>query len=115
MDYAIAMDRLIPGAKWIRYGSYRELKATWKDTRPIPSDNELKVAFAEWEAEQEAAKSIKSTIRNQASAVTGIPTTALKTDHDAKDALLAILLVQAGAIAPDGTIRPLADWVDIGD
>jgi hypothetical protein len=52
MDYAIAIDRLLPGAKWLQSGSYAELVATWGDVQPVPSDAALIAAYAEWEADQ---------------------------------------------------------------
>lgn len=52
MDYAIAIDRVSPGAKWRRAGSYAELVATWEDVQLIPPESELIAAFIEWESEQ---------------------------------------------------------------
>lgn len=52
MDYAIAVDRLLPGAKWLRAESYAELVTTWGDAQPVPSDAALIAAYADWQAEQ---------------------------------------------------------------
>jgi hypothetical protein len=53
MDYGIAIDRLRPGAKYLRYQTYADLVATWADATPLPSDAELIAAYAEWVTEQE--------------------------------------------------------------
>lgn len=52
IDYGIAIDRLRPGAKYLRYKTYADLVETWEDESPLPSDAELKAAYAAWEAEQ---------------------------------------------------------------
>jgi hypothetical protein len=54
MDYGIAIDRLRPGAKYLRYATYADLVETWADETTLPSDAELIAAYAEWVAEQEA-------------------------------------------------------------
>ena len=45
MDYAKAIDILRPSAEWRRSTNYDELKKTWKDSRSLPTDLELKEAY----------------------------------------------------------------------
>jgi hypothetical protein len=77
MDYAIAIDRVLPGAKWLLAGSYAELVETWQDAQPVPSDAALIAAFAEWEAEQiiiAAQALIQAGAEAQAAAIPGFAT-----------------------------------------
>ena len=62
MDYAVAMDRLRPGAAYHRADDYATLAAAFADKSrgadkanlgyTMPTDAELRAAFAAWQAEQ---------------------------------------------------------------
>lgn len=58
MDYAIAIDRLRPGAKWKRSEDYADLVETWGEDDDPPTDAELIAAFLEWNKEQEKAAQV---------------------------------------------------------
>lgn len=56
MDWAIAIDRLRPGAKWRRSQSYQDLLDTWLDETTLPSEAELLAAYEDWASEQVGKK-----------------------------------------------------------
>lgn len=45
MDYALAVDILLPAADYRRADDYASLVATWHDARPVPSDAALVAAW----------------------------------------------------------------------
>lgn len=46
MDIALAVELILPQADYRRSGTYEELKETWNDSRPIPTEAELIEALA---------------------------------------------------------------------
>lgn len=52
---------------------------------------------------------VLDTLRTTAASAAGVALADLTTAQ--RNALMAALLWKAGGIAPDGTVRPLADWV----
>lgn len=109
MDIGIAIDRLRPGAKYRRYSTYAELVATWEDETAIPTEAELQAAYDAWLAEQDADTTLRSQIITTAQSAVGVSITALTAVQ--VRSLFAIVLHQQGAINPDGTIKPLNQWV----
>lgn len=57
MDIALAVDRLVPIAKYRNAKNYGLLVETWSDERPVPTIQEIEAAWAEilFEREQQAA------------------------------------------------------------
>lgn len=105
----IALDRIRPGAKYRRYRTYDEIVATWEDETAIPTEAELQTAYDAWLVEQNADTTLRSQIITTAQSAVGVSITALTAVQ--VRSLFAIVLHQQGAINPDGTIKPLNQWV----
>ncbi len=66
MDIALAVEEIYPGADYRRADSYEALVRTWKDERPVPTEEELQAAWeqvqtrqaaeAEWQLQLEQAR-----------------------------------------------------------
>lgn len=62
MDYALAIDKLRPGAKWATAEDYADLKRTWSDDSELPTDAQLQAAYAEAAQEIAAKDQLKADI-----------------------------------------------------
>jgi hypothetical protein len=102
MDYAIAIDRLRPGAKWRRSDDYAALVATWEDDTDIPTDQELIDAYDEWSATESATAASAAAFRaviDAGYAVTPEGFTLGMDEQDRKNfAELAVMLREAEAL-----------------
>lgn len=51
MDIGIVLDKIRPGAQYLRYDTYENLVATWEDTeQALPTLEEIETAWAEIQA-----------------------------------------------------------------
>lgn len=110
MDYAIAIDRLRPGAKWLRSDDYATLVKTWQDETPIPSDIELIAAYAAWEVEQTTATDLRAAIKAVIQTAVGKSWDEL-TNIELR-ALLAVTIYNQGGLDSSGIVQPLNQWLD---
>lgn len=60
MDYALAVDLLLPAADFRRADDYAALVATWHDARPVPSDAALVAAWEGYAAQQASLAAMAS-------------------------------------------------------
>ena len=85
MDYAIALDRMRPAALCTHMRDYANIVRTWVDPRPIPTDNELIAAYAEWEVEQIAVSEIEAVHAGAETIAANIPDFATWTEQEGRD------------------------------
>lgn len=109
IDFALAVERLVPGAQYHHSDSYQGLFDTWFDARPIPTEAELDQAWADIESEMADAATARSNLKAIAQGTVGKSYTDLTVDE--LKALLAILIMESGSLESDLTIRPLGQWV----
>lgn len=56
IDIALAVEEIIPAARYRRAGTYAELAATWLDVRPLPAESDLRAAWQHYLQRQAAEK-----------------------------------------------------------
>ena len=80
-------------------------------TDPTPEERSAAIMAreAEEEADRQAAVALRQQILTRAQSAVGVRLDDLTAGQ--RNALVALLLWQAGALAPDLTVRPLGSWV----
>lgn len=109
---------IYPGIPVIGQGdasSLASLLSTWPKFIPHqpPGESVILDALGLVEEVNAQYQAVKIAIKFQASAAVGMTLLELRNNDNSKDALLAILLAMAGAVAYDGTIKPLFEWVEL--
>lgn len=89
IDYAIAIDRVMPGAKWLQAKDYATLVATWQDVQPVPEESVLLAAYADWEAEQLIAADVALVKEGSEAQAAAIPNFAHWTEQQGLDWIAA--------------------------
>jgi hypothetical protein len=111
MDIALAIHRLNPAGEY-RLNDTKDAILEWRGPGKEPTHAELQAAWAAIAQEEQATASADTTLRNSvlATAQGAVGKALASLTAGERNALVAILLWQAGAIKADGTIRPLAEW-----
>lgn len=76
----------------------------------LPTQQQIDTWTSEFEAEQQANNTLKQQVKTTAQSTIGVLITNLTNNQI--QALFALVLFEKGAIANDGTIKPLSEWFD---